>query len=639
MADILAYLLYLVLLLVFLLLPGWLAVALLFRRQAETVPPLFIWAVLGLLFWSLTAFVLCSALLLSRPPVLLILFFLAASTAVLLAIRRKTLWPPPPWRPQRPPLESLLIGIPLLIVVVFLFFKCLNPEVIVDENTYHLKIPQLYIAAHGFRPIAFDVYSIWPHGMELVFAVAMLFKGVQLAKLVHFAIGVLTLAALYRFGRSRGSAFAGLLAGVIFLSNSIVFYEFSLAYVDITFAFVLLLGFWLLFVYFESGMEQPRLILLAGLCAGLLSGVKLSAWSAVFLLGLYYLAQAVRRPKIGLSLRRLLLYFALPCVLLAIPWWRHAYRYTGNPVYPLLYKFLGGVRWNEQLSAEFRAWHHSMGMGHRWIDYLLLPWRMIMESGPHYQNFSGRISHAWLLWLPLALSGLRRNRLVRHCLFLAGGYFVFWALSSQQLRFIIPILPLLSLAAGLSAAEWLKAIPLLPWRKVVALAIAAAAVVTLAVESGPWVRRGLIAANRLVRTGEAGWRPPVEPVFRFINAELPAHTHLMFVNENKGYYCARDYIADSFFEASMLSELVKKAQSTAELENLLRSLCITHVLMETSHDWGVRYPAVLLDLLHDPARMRPIDVGGRYQLYELAAPSASPTCANRYLDWSGRPPP
>ena len=47
----------------------------------------------------------------------------------------------------------------------------------------------------------------------------------------------------------------------------------------------------------------------------------------------------------------------------------------------------------------------------------------------------------------------------------------------------------------------------------------------------------------------------MHPVFRAIDADVPADGRLLFINTNHGFFCHRDFIADSFFEASQINAL------------------------------------------------------------------------------------
>jgi hypothetical protein len=87
-------------------------------------------------------------------------------------------------------LAAALVSLPL-------FLLALSPHAPWDAAAYHLALPKHFIAAGGFRPVPMNVYSNWPLGTELLFAVAMLVQDHVLAKLLHFGFGLLSLHAVF----------------------------------------------------------------------------------------------------------------------------------------------------------------------------------------------------------------------------------------------------------------------------------------------------------------------------------------------------------------------------------------------------------------------------------------------------------
>lgn len=72
---------------------------------------------------------------------------------------------------------------------------------------------------------------------------------------------------------------------------------------------------------------------------------------------------------------------------------------------------------------------------------------------PSYANFDNAVSSFWLAAVPFAGLSARYVKASRSYLACAGMYFVFWALTSQQMRFLIPVLPLMTIATALSV-DW-----------------------------------------------------------------------------------------------------------------------------------------------------------------------------------------
>ncbi|MEM7587844.1 MAG: hypothetical protein AAF560_30930, partial [Acidobacteriota bacterium] len=140
----------------------------------------------------------------------------------------------------------------------------------------------------------------------------------------------------------------------------------------------------------------------------------------------------------------------------------------------------------------------------------------------------------------------------------------------------------------------------------------------------------------------------VPPVYRYINQNLPADARLLFLNTNQTFFCEREALADSFFEASQIAAWMAEAQGpeadpveadpveadpveadpveadpieadpVEELSKLLGSRRVTHVLIE-HRPRPIRYPNALGELLQDPSRSTRLHQtpDGRFSLFEL----------------------
>jgi len=327
--------------------------------------------------------------------------------------------------------------------------------------------------------------------------------------------------------------------------------------------------------------------------------------------------------------------FLAPALALAAPWLIKSFVYTGDPLYPILWKYLGGVEWSDTLSDQFWRWQRSIGMGRTCRDFLLLPVRVILFGGGDYGHFAAWISKSWILLIPLTVIASPLIPIVRWCLIPAALYFAVWALGSQQTRFLIAVLPLLAAAAGITLSRivtgvnrWLAGrdtqgqadTRLRMLGHVLAGSVVAGCLVILA-----WASRYVVpvavALSHDLRANPPTlqtWTP--DPVFSYIRENLPASARVMLLNTNQAFFVDRDYIADSFFEASQLNALIREAVDREGLTALFERLTITHVLFKEDEPW-VQFPPALRQYLSDRATATRIyaSPGGAFTLYELRA--------------------
>jgi hypothetical protein len=515
--------------------------------------------------------------------------------------------------------RGALAGLLPALVLSVIFVHALSPSIGWDDDVYHLTLPKLYLQHGGFRRIPFNVYSHWPHGVELLYGMAMMLEDYVLAKLVHWLYLTLVTIAVYRLCRVHTGRTLASATALLVLGNDVVLFEATVANIDIAFAFYFLMAVACASHYLRR--RESGLLVLSGVFCGALAGTKLSGLAGVTCIAAFVL---VSHPGWLLQPRRLLLLglgLGLPTLLLGAPWYAKSYLYTGNPLYPMFFEQLGGIEWSSQLSRQFFSWQQGMGMGRSVRDYLLLPMRVVLDADYSFDRFDGHIGTFWLIAIPASILVAWRTGRGRDVLICAGLYFVFWALSSQQLRFLIAALPLLAIAAGQAAASIIdvcarKAVARARLR--VALLVGSCAAVAAAALS-PSLRGTWLEAQRLFEYGAADRSAFVPKGYAYVNERTPKDAKIMLLNINRGFFLEREYIADSFFEASQLSWLLSRAKSEEQLRSMLSQLGVTHLYLANAKRSGVVFPPSLEQLLADAQHVQRLYECKRRRcvLYEL----------------------
>jgi hypothetical protein len=475
-------------------------------------------------------------------------------------------------------LAAAIFTAPLLVLA-------LRADVSWDASAYHLTLPKHWLAAGGFAPLPLSVYSHWPLATELLYAAAMAVQDYTLAKALHWAFGLATLWALYLGAKQFHRSESGWLAAPLVLANPVFVFELGVAYVDLAYAFFSTAGLLFAVQWRTSETGSRASLWLTGLCCGGLAGLKVTGIvgaAAIALLAVPRIASRLRTGE-GAGALRDALALGVPVALL----WG----------------------WSPALSEQLQAWLWSIGMGREPLDYALLPLRVITSGGPTYDHFAGRIGWQWLGLVPLAVA-FGRGALARSALALSALYFVFWAAGSQQMRFLVPLLGPLGLASGVAISELAARSPSPRARRT----LVAAAVVAGALLSGYTARLPLERAWQAVREESPDPRSDAD---RFV-ATLPTDARLLLLNTNQAFFLEREYLADSFFEASQIADWLARATDAQGVRTLLRGRGVTHVLVARPSR-GIEWPAGLTALLADRERLAPRfrSRDGRFELFEL----------------------
>ena len=181
-----------------------------------------------------------------------------------------------------PPLPRLWRWVFLVAIAAFsylAFFHAMMPEDSPDGMAYHLGNVLKYQQAHGFFRITNDMYANLSEGVEMLFLFAFDFGRHSAATLVHFTFLVVLALLILSYGRRIGRPAVGVAAAIFTYAAPIVYFDASMAYIDVALAAVLFAGFYLLQIWDDN--RDPRLFIPIGILAGFAYAVKYTAFLAV----------------------------------------------------------------------------------------------------------------------------------------------------------------------------------------------------------------------------------------------------------------------------------------------------------------------------------------------------------------------
>jgi hypothetical protein len=387
------------------------------------------------------------------------------------------------------------------------------------------------------------------------------------------------------------------------------------------------MSFWFISKSLDEPDREKNHLLIAGVFAGAMAGCKLNAFVGGVVLGVVYLTARLGSGRFWLSVRRLFVCYGIPAVGLLLPWSIKSAVSTGNPVYPFLFGLFGGPEWNDQLTQEFVAAHRNIGMGREPLDYLFLPFRVIWYGQYDFTHFYGIVDKLWIALVPLAaLFGIRRP-VVRRAMFAALLYFVAWALGTQQMRHLIPVLPLLAAGAAITLAHWIGKIPR---RAVVTvlksvLLLAAAVYLVYVVEQDP-------SAFGSAKQGQVFLSRPSEELAleQFVNRRLPKKARILNPNVHLGFHLDREIVAHNLMHTNQIKRLLLSERTPDRIYRKLRSKRITHVLVRANRRDDA-LPPLFEKMLADPLFARPVFRNARFVVFELSPKVESPAVRARVL--------
>jgi len=236
-------------------------------------------------------------------------------------------------------------------------------------------------------------------------------------------------------------------------------------------------------------------------------------------------------------------------------------------------------------------------------------------------GFDGILGPIFLLTLPF-LPALRRwETPLRMMLIYALLTFFFWASSAQQIRYLIPLFPLLALVVGAILTRYRSR------KKIFGLLLCIVAG-SLAF-NGYHIARGFIKINPLrvavgleSRDHFLSRTLPPYTMYRFVNQALPPDARIFLIYiKNYTFLCDRDCYADAMFEAHTLQKILREEASPDRVRNRLKAEGFTHILYDERYLLGEPSPlsaeekTLLLDF--QERYLRSVRQEGPYHLYHL----------------------
>ena len=469
----------------------------------------------------------------------------------------------------------LSVGVALAASAILLLsaVQALTPPADNDALMYHLQAPRLYLETGRL----FLTPDIWqangPMLAEMVYALGLAFGSDAFARLVNLTFAVLLTLATYGVAARDLGRRSGWLALAILLGIPILPIWGSLAGTDMAWALYSFLAVIALLRW--STAADRRWLLLGGLFTGFaVSSRYIGLGLALLLSGWVAVA---RRNDGWRSILQDLSSFVACAGAVAWLWFAKNLVWTGNPVYPFLF---GGPDWNPERLAFLMTYLRSFGSGTSLANYLLLPINLFVRHADFGTSMTSIDvpSPFFLLALASPWAGLPVGWIALGLLTLLA--MLLWAVGSQQIRFLLPLYPILTLLAVVTLRR-IDSRFRRPGARVIVPGIALGGVAATLVYQLIFVT---ITRPFPVILGEETKNAFLErtlydySAIEYIEDELPLSARVALLWDGRGYYCDTRCIPDA--DLSRWPRLLREAGSVQGAMEMLRGLGISHLLVD-----------------------------------------------------------
>ena len=477
-------------------------------------------------------------------------------------------------------------------------------------------MPKLYLLNHRIVPTPSMIYSGVPFGTEMLYGLALALGAESSAKLLHFGFGAAAAAAIYSWCKKHVNRKAAILAALLFYSAPMVCFESTVAMVELAMTFYVLLAALVVLdaIQAETATPDAKALVLAGTLAGFAVGTKYNAGLYVPVLALPLIYRNHRDGAVGARAlaRQLALFFASAALAFA-PWALKNWLFYHDPVFPFFCRFFKGNPVANAAGLSRDAYVRNIGAAFTtWAgfkDLLTGLWN------PYAHNIDSYVGPALEIGLPWLLLARWQSVKQRSLVIMVAGIWLAWALHTSLPRFIMPAIPLFCIlvAEALCRADMPRKLrALLIGFTGYTIVITMAAIFMMLADPGTWkVAYGRMTKPEYLLHEHPSYKAPYYAGVEFINRNLPQDAVVLFVGEERGFYCERKFITASVFDVNPLTDLAESSANEDVLLANLRGRGIDYLLVNagSSHyaDWrkGLSPKALLRyeNLLKNKARL------------------------------------
>ena len=451
---------------------------------------------------------------------------------------------------QRPALLMALFTLPLFLLALY-------PPIAFDETLYHLPFVAA-IARSGSIGFLTDMrLPVFPRIHELLCVPAFLLAGDTATHLVALA-EVLILAGLMIEWPSQ--RLAGFLAAALFLGNPIVVQMATITYAEAALALFVAAGVYCL----------NRNAAAAGFLLGTACSVKYLGWYFAVAALLYLLL-------FGTNRRRMIPLFAGTFAVAVVPMYARILALTGNPVFPFMPRVFGTSAWTMSLPA-------AIAPSVRIVNALRLFWDITFARGR--VNFQPPYSPLFAVAMLITVIAATRDRRAAFLSAICAGYIAIFTFLPQDSRYLLPLLPLVSITAATSV------VPMMRRKMVIALSLLSIA---------PGVA---YAGYRMARQGP----PPVAATQRqqYLEAHVPEYRALEHRGPGRIYECGAEQL--KYFGGE---ELLGDVTGPFANQTILGGSADAEALWRSLERLRIRY---LLVSAHCPVQWQRLPAEPRFEL-------------------------
>jgi 4-amino-4-deoxy-L-arabinose transferase-like glycosyltransferase len=333
-----------------------------------------------------------------------------------------------------------------VLIAGFSFINSLVPPWSYDALMYHLPGPEQFLEAGRIFPFPDNWYVNGPFAIEMAFTFGLAMQDAIIPKLIHWSFSIALIALTHAFAEVWFDNEIAWYSTIILLTIPIIPIISGFAYIDLAWATFEFAAFACLIQWNRT--EGSSWLTISGILLGLAVGSKYLGLMGLAAAGIFFLTSQFRKRfnRFPTDLARI----SIPVLILGLPWYLKNLIVFVNPVYPL---YFGGPEWDQTRLSLYMQYLGQFGTGRTIKDFILLPWNIYARHEEFGAVFNRNDIPSLLFPLSAAVLFLPKDKKINNLILFTILRFGFWLIGSHQIRFLLPVYPLLAILTAYSISQ------------------------------------------------------------------------------------------------------------------------------------------------------------------------------------------
>ncbi len=484
-------------------------------------------------------------------------------------------------------LDILLFITSLSLIIMFI--TCFTPVTYYDSLVYHLSLPKEYLKYHKIFFVEGNFYSLFPQNMEMLFTYALSIGSYSLANLISFIFGIFTILAIYSLSYRLGFKQTANLSVFLFSTTTAIMLLMPSSYVEIGLGFYTIVALYTFLFYLQYDNKQKiTFLFLCGVFTAAALGTKYTGGITAGIIFIFLIYLYLKYKKS--NLKHIIMFFVI-VTLFYSPWGIKNFITVGNPFFPFFIKIFGYKNLPldiQKIDKFFATITDYMNKSSPFFD--LLPWQKLnFQYSSGVEIFGDYGWNIYFLLLPLIFFVIHRLNsetkiLVLYIIF----HIVVWYFTKPVLRFLIPILPIFSVVVSIIFYSFYNSYNQKFYKIISNLILCSMILLTLQnfilyfnvqkIIDPFWVAIGIVDEEIYLSTKLSN--SPYQ-VFKYINQYLSHEDKILFIGEQRGFYCDKKYIPTNVLAENLYTKIINNSKSLQEVIEKFKMSGITYILYNT----------------------------------------------------------